>query len=249
LSVLDSPTTNILTELSGESNTGAERAAFQLTNQFLTLMLDPFVNGRGYAPGWPGSGGPALGFAPDEQGLLPDVALAYGAILKAPPPATFDQRWTAWGSAYGGSNNANGNAAAGSNNVTATAFGFAAGMDYHASPTTVVGFALAGAGTNWGLADALGSGRSDAFQAGVYGINWFGPAYLAGALAFSNHWFTTNRSVLDDQPTANFNGQSYGARIEGGYRYAVLPTLGVTPYGAVSSRTFTRRPTARARAT
>ena len=239
LTVLASPTTNVLTELSGESNTGAERAAFQLTNEFLTLMLDPFVNGRGYAPGGPG-GGSALGFAPDEQtSLPPDVALAYASILnKAPPKPTFDQRWTAWGSAYGGSNSANGNATVGSNNVTANAFGFAGGMDYHLSPTTVVGFALAGAGTNWGLANALGTGRSDALQVGVYGINWFGPAYLAGALAFSNHWFTTNRSALGDELTANFIGQSYGARIEGGYRYAVLPTLGVTPYGAVQFQDF-----------
>jgi uncharacterized protein with beta-barrel porin domain len=239
LSVLASPTTNILTELSGESNTGAERAAFQLTNEFLTLMLDPFVNGRGYAPGGPG-GGSALGFAPDEQtSLPPDVALAYASILnKAPPKLTFDQRWTAWGSAYGGSNSANGNAAVGSNNVTANAFGFAGGMDYHLSPYSVVGFALGGAGTNWGLANALGTGRSDAFQVGVYGINWFGPAYLAGALSFSNHWFTTNRSVLGDQLTATFLGQSYGARIEGGYRYAVLSAFGVTPYGAVQFQDF-----------
>ena len=240
LTVLASPTTNVLTELSGESNTGAERAAFQLTNEFLTLMLDPFVNGRGYAPGDPGGGGPALGFAADEQtSLPPDVALAYASILnKAPPKLTFDQRWTAWGSAYGGSNSASGNAGVGSNNVTANAFGFAGGMDYHLLPTTVVGFALAGAGTNWGLANALGTGRSDALQVGVYGINWFGPAYLAGALAFSNHWFTTNRSALGDELTANFIGQSYGARIEGGYRYAVLPTLGVTPYGAVQFQDF-----------
>jgi len=77
--VIVSPTTNVLTELSGESNTGAERAALQLTNQFLTLMLDPFVNGRGYAPGSPGGGGPALGFAPDGA-LPPDIALAYGAV-------------------------------------------------------------------------------------------------------------------------------------------------------------------------
>ena len=240
LSVLASPSTNVLTELSGESNTGAERAAFQLTNEFLTLMLDPFVNGRGYAPGGPGGGGPALGFAPDEQtSLPPDVALAYASILnKAPPKLTFDQRWTVWGSAYGGSNSANGNAGVGSNNVTANAFGFAGGMDYHLSPTTVVGFALAGAGTNWGLANALGTGRSDAFQAGAYGINWFGPAYLAGALAFSNHWFTTNRSALGDELTANFIGQSYGARLEGGYRYAVLPVFGVTPYGAVQFQDF-----------
>jgi uncharacterized protein with beta-barrel porin domain len=240
LSVLASPTTNVLTELSGESNTGAERAAFQLTNEFLTLMLDPFVNGRGYAPGGQGGAVPALGFAPDEQANLPpDEALAYASILnKAPPKPNFDQRWTAWGSAYGGSNSANGNAGVGSNNVTANAFGFAGGMDYHLSPTTVVGFALAGAGTNWGLANSLGTGRSDAFQVGVYGINWFGPAYLAGALAFSNHWFTTNRSALGDELTANFIGQSYGARLEGGYRYAVLSVFGVMPYGAVQFQDF-----------
>ena len=83
-------------------------------------------------------------------------------------------------------------------------------MDYHVSPYTVVGFALAGAGTNWGLANAFGSGRSDAMQIGGYGISWFGPAYLAGALSFTNHWFTTGRSALGDQLSANFVGQSYG---------------------------------------
>jgi hypothetical protein len=169
-----------LTQIDGEAGTGAERAAFQLTNEFLTLMLDPFVDGR--QGGFGTTGGSAIGFAPEQQtNLPPDIALAYAAILtKAPPPPTFDQRWTAWGSAYGGSNSANGNAAAGSNNVTAQTFGFAAGMDYHVTPSTIVGFALAGGGTSWGLANALGSGRSDALQAGVYGISSFGPAYVAG---------------------------------------------------------------------
>ncbi len=117
-----------------------------------------------------------------------------------------------------------------------------AGMDYHLSPDTIVGFALAGGGTNWGLANALGGGRSDAFQAGVYGFTHAGPAYLGGALAFANHWFTTNRSALGDALTANFAGQSYGARLEGGYRYAVLPTLGVAPYAALQAQDF-RTPT------
>jgi outer membrane autotransporter protein len=109
-------------------------------------------------------------------------------------------------------------------------------MDYHVSPYTVVGFALAG--TNWGLANAFGSGRSDAMQIGGYGISWLGPAYLAGALSFTNHWFTTGRSALGDQLSANFLGQSYGVRVEGGYRYPVLPALGVTPYGAVQFQDF-----------
>jgi uncharacterized protein with beta-barrel porin domain len=184
-----------LSQLSGEAATGAQRVAFQLTDEFLNLMLDPFVNGSGA-----GDSGLAIGFAPDEkENLPPEVALAYASVFKAPPKTAFDQRWTAWGAAYGGSNSTNGDATVGSNNVTAQTYGFAAGMDYHVSSHTVVGFALAGGGTNWGLANALGSGRSDAFQLGAYGISWFGPAYLAGALAFTNHWFTAGRSALGDQ--------------------------------------------------
>ena len=226
--------TNALTQLDGEAATGGERAVFQLTNEFLELMLDPFVNGRGNV----GGGGPALGFAPERDSLPPDIALAYASILTKAPPVSFEQRWTAWGSAFGGANRTNGEPAAGSNNTTASTFGFAGGMDYHVTPYTVVGFALAGAGTNWGLANALGGGRSDALQAGAYGISWFGPAYIAGALSFSNHWFTTNRSALGDALTANFVGQGYGARLEGGYRYAVLPAFAVTPYGAVQFQDF-----------
>jgi outer membrane autotransporter protein len=105
-------------------------------------------------------------------------------------------------------------------------------------PTTLFGFALASGGTNWGLSNALGTGRGDALQAGVYGISWFGPAYVAGALSFSNHWFTTSRSALGEQMNASFDGQSYGAHLESGYRYAVLPILGVTPFGAVQFQDF-----------
>ncbi len=225
-----------LTQVDGEVATGAERGAFQLMNECLGLMLDPFVYGRGGVGGG-GGGGPAIAFAPDEQtNLPPDVARAYADLLKAPPP-TFDQRWTAWGAAYGGSNSTNGDPTVGSNQVTAHTYGFASGMDYHVTPNTIFGFALAGGGTNWGLSTG-GTGRSDAFQAGVYGVTHAGPAYLAGALAFTNYWFTTNRAALGDALTANFDGQSYAARLEGGYRYAVLPALGVTPYAALQAQAF-----------
>jgi autotransporter-associated beta strand protein len=227
---------NALTQLDGEAATGAERGAFQMTDQFLSLMLDPFVYGRagGFSPG-----GGAIGFAPEQEATLPpDVALAYASILSKAPPQSFDQRWTAWGSAYGGANNANGDPAVGSTNVTARTFGFAAGMDYHVTPNTIVGFALAGGGLNWGLANAMGGGRSDALQTGVYGISYLGPAYLAGALAFTNHWFTTSRSALGDALSATFIGQSYGGRLEGGYRFGVLPSLGVAPYAAVQAQDF-----------
>src|SRR6202451_4350688 len=134
--------------------------------QFLSLMLDPFVAGP---TGVGGGGGSPSGFAPEQEVDFPsDIALAYDAILKAPPkPATLDQRWTAWGTAYGGSDKTNGDPAVGSNTFPANTYGFAAGMDYHPAPDAILGFALAGGGTNWSLAQALGTGRSDAVQAGV----------------------------------------------------------------------------------
>jgi len=226
---------NALTALDGEAATDAEKGAFTLMNQFLGLMLDPFVDGR-----FGTSGGP-IGFAPDQQASFPpDIALAYASVLKAPPPS-FDQRWTAWGSAFGASSTTNGNAAIGSNNVTATDYGFAAGMDYHVTPSSLYGFALAGAGTNWNLAQGLGTGRSDAFQAGVYGKSYWGSAYVAAALAFTNNWFSTARTALGDDLTARFAGQSYGGRLETGYRYG-LPmggsVVGATPYAAIQTQWF-----------
>ena len=229
---------NALSQISGEVAADAEHGAFNIMTEFLNLMLDPFVEGRLGSGGSGVGGGQAIGFVPDEPASLPpDVALAYAAILKAPPSAPFEQRWTTWGTAYGGANLTNGNSAVGSSNVSAQTYGFAAGMDYHYSPDTTFGFALGGGGTDWGLATG-GTGRSDAFQTGVYGITRSGPAYLAAALAFANHWMTTNRVALGDQLTANFDAQSYGARLEGGYRYAVLPTLGVTPYAALQAQDF-----------
>jgi uncharacterized protein YhjY with autotransporter beta-barrel domain len=238
--------------LSGESATGSEKGAFALMNQFLGVMLDPFANGRdcGGGSGFPrdpsldrsGCGGQAIGFAPDRQASFPpDIALAYAAALKAPPKQAFDQRWSAWGSSFGGSSTTSGNAVTGSNNVTARDYGFAGGMDYHFSPNTLAGFALAGSGTSWGLAQGLGGGRSDAFQLGIYGKSYFGPVYVAGALAFTNNWFTTNRLALGDQITAKFNGESFGGRLESGYRFVLPSRAGrfeIAPYAAVQAQSF-----------
>jgi outer membrane autotransporter protein len=125
--------------------------------------------------------------------------------------------------------------------VTTSTYGYAAGLDYHYSPETVFGFSLAGGGTNWNLANALGTGRSDALLAGVYGVTHEGPWYLGGALAFANNWFTTNRTALGDQLNASFQGQSYSARLEGGYRFAVpsaRDAAGVAPYAAIQVQDF-----------
>jgi len=229
---------NALSALSGEPATGSQQVGFQMTNQFLSVMLDPFVDGRG---GVAGTSGPALGFAPERETLPADIALAYASVLKAPPlqAASLQQRWSMWGSAYGGSNRTSGDpAVVGSHDLSANTAGFAGGLDYRIAPDTVVGVALAGGGTNWSLAQGLGGGKSDAFQAGLYGVTRAGPAYLAAALAYTNHWMSTDRfAFAGDHLTARFNAQSFGARVETGYRFASF-FGGVTPYAAIQAQGF-----------
>src|SRR5262249_12458178 len=166
-----------------------------LGHQFLNMMLDPFVDGRS---GVGGADHPALGFAPERETMTPDIAHAYASVLKAPAPV-YEPRWTAWGGAYGGRNRPSGHPAASrSHDPSAGAVGFAAGLDYRLTPDTVAGFAFAGGGTDWSLAQGLGGGKSDAFQAGVYGATKYGPAYLAAAFAFTNHWMSTDRFAVGD---------------------------------------------------
>jgi uncharacterized protein YhjY with autotransporter beta-barrel domain len=233
---------NALTLLSGEPATGAQQGAFQMGNQFLGMMLDPFVDGRNGAAGL---GGPAIAFAPEREAVPDEVALAYAAVLKAPavPAPSFEQRWSAWGGAYGGSNRTSGDpAVVGSHDLSARTAGFAGGLDYRVTPNTVVGVALAGGGTNWSLANGLGGGKSDAFQAGVYGVTRSGPAYLAAAFAFTNHWMSTDRfAFAGDHLTASFNAQSLGARVESGYRFTTM-FGGIAPYAAIQAQSF-RTPT------
>jgi outer membrane autotransporter protein len=195
-------------------------------------MLDPFVDGRSGA-GWPLGGDP-----PPAGNVAPNPPVP----LKAPPPATLDQRWTTWAAGFGAGETAKGDPVViGSTNVTATDYGYAGGMDYHISPNSAAGFALAGGGTNWGLAQNLGGGHSDDFHAGAYGVSRAGPLYFAGAVAFAEHWLATSRTALGQQLTASFDAQSYGVRVEGGYRYQTVlgrVPFAITPYAALRVETF-----------
>jgi hypothetical protein len=68
--------------------------------------------------------------------------------------------WTVWGAGYGGCNRTSGDLAViGSHDLSARTAGGAAGLDYRLTPDTVVGLALAGAGTDWSLSQGLGGGK------------------------------------------------------------------------------------------
>ncbi|MES2198522.1 MAG: ice-binding family protein [Pseudomonadota bacterium] len=224
---------NALTQLSGENSTGIAQVGTQSMNSFLSLVTNPFADNRGWTPVNPPSRPPLYAKVPFYK------AAAAG-------PAADPRRWNIWGAAYGGQTNTSGTALDGSHDRSARSYGFATGLDYRVSPYTVVGFALAGGNTSYGLSDGLGGGHSDMFQTAVYSLTRVGAAYASAALAYGWHQVATDRMVTVaglDRLTAAFAANNVGGRIEGGYRFAIpgvydLPGFGFTPYAAFQTQAF-----------
>src|SRR5262249_50409489 len=101
-----------LAQLSGENNAGGgQQASFQLMNEFLLLMLNPFDadRGSGFAGAGFGADAGVSRFAPDQQrALSPEVARAYAAVTPASGPSSVSRRWNVWASAFGGTNQTKG---------------------------------------------------------------------------------------------------------------------------------------------
>jgi uncharacterized protein with beta-barrel porin domain len=237
-----------LTQLSGEAATGTQQTTFDAMNIFMGTMLDPFNRGATSTPG----GGSASGYASegDASAYASDGRKrsnaerdAYAMFTKTAVAKTWDPRWSVWASGFGGSQTTDGNATVGSNSVTSRLAGAAVGADYLVSPNTIAGFALAGGGTSFNVANNLGSGRSDLFQAGVYARHTMGAAYISGALAYGWQDIVTNRAVTlagTDILRAEFNANAFSGRLEGGYRFVApwVGGLGITPYAAAQFTTF-----------
>jgi fibronectin-binding autotransporter adhesin len=236
-----------LTQASGELGTGVIQSSIKANDMFLNLLLDPSVAGR--AGGFASGGTVSQYVAADEETLAyaakrkassterDAYAMATKAPYLAPQPVS---RWSVWGAAYGGSATVNGDAVVGSHDTTASAYGVVGGADYKVSPDGLIGVALAGGGTRFSVASALGNGNSDLFQAGVFGRQNIGAAYLSAALAYGWQDVTTNRTVTvagSDLLQGRFKAETFSARFEGGYRVAT-PLAGITPYVAAQVISF-----------
>jgi uncharacterized protein with beta-barrel porin domain len=234
-----------LTQLSGEAATGSQQTTFDAMNLFMGTMLDPFNRGTTSTPG-----GGASGYAPEADAIAYASTKnagaahdAYAMFTKVPPAVVpFEQRWSVWASGFGGSQTTDGNPTAGSNNTTSSVYGTAVGADYRISPNTLAGFALAGGGTNFSVANS-GSGHSDLFQAGAFIRHTVGSAYISAALAYGWQDITTNRTVTAagiSQLRAQFDANAFSGRLEGGYRFVApwVGGIGITPYAAAQFTTF-----------
>jgi uncharacterized protein with beta-barrel porin domain len=238
-----------LTQASGETATGSQQTTFDAMTQFLDSLLDHITGWGGDTPGSGASpyaeeDGAANAYAANGKARTRSERDAYAAIYrKAPIVDALAQRWSVWAAGFGGSQTTDGNAAVGSNTATSRIYGTAVGADYRFSPFTLAGFALAGGGTNFSIANGLGTGRSDLFQAGAYVRHTVGPAYVTAALAYGWQDITTDRIVTIagvDRLRAEFNANAFSGRVEGGYRFVTpwMGGFGITPYAAGQFTTF-----------
>jgi uncharacterized protein with beta-barrel porin domain len=250
ISLLSAPQARaVFTAIDGESATGSQQTTFNAMNQFLGVMTDPFIAGRGdpvSAGGTPTAyAAESLAYAARTQGGFRSERDAYAAIYtKAPAIIPFEQRWSVWAAGFGGTQNTNGDPRVlGSNDTRSSVYGTAVGADFRFSPDTIAGIALAGGGTSFNV-NGLGYGRSDLFQAGAFVRHNIGPAYITAALAYGWQDITTDRTLMVagiDHLRAQFNANAWSGRVESGYRFvvpSVFGGVGITPYAAGQFTTF-----------
>lgn len=199
---------NALNSLSGETHAASRTASFAFGGQLLNVVL-------GSTDGSPR--------AQVQQ------AVQY-ASLTADEATEEPRRLRGWVAGFGGWGGLG--STAGTASVQASAQGLAVGGDW-SFDGGMLGMMLASGTSSWFLGNGLGSGRGNAFQAGLYGRTMTGPLYVAAAGAWGQYVASTNRAVpfLADYMSASYTATTWSGRLETGYRFAFAGG-GLTPFVA-----------------
>jgi len=207
-SMSGTPLANALNSLSGEAHTALRTAAFSFGGQLLNIVLG------------------SAGGSPSTQ---IQQAVQY-ASLAADEATDQPRRLRGWVAGFGGWGGLN--ATAGTASVQTSAQGLAVGGDW-SFDEGMLGVMLASGTSGWFLGDGLGSGRGNAFQAGLYGRTMAGPLYIAAAGAWGQYVVSANRAVpfLADYMSASYTSTTWSGRLETGYRFA-FGRGGLTPFVA-----------------
>lgn len=216
LGLYGAPLAQAMNGLSGEAATGAQASAFAGASTFLGIMLDPMAGARGATASAPGSSLVEMA----DTGRTPAARVAAG--------------WSVWTKSFGQAGRTASDATTGAAGTASSLYGVAAGADRLISSDTLVGFALAGGGTTYGLG-TRGTGSGDFAQLGFYGSTRLGPAYVSAALAYGWNRFDVSRTAglgpletYRSAPTVH----TFGGRIEAGRRFGDR-ALAATPYAAI----------------
>ena len=232
-----------LTQVSGESATGSQQTTFNAMNQFMGVLTDPFIAGRG---------GPVaprraecvcrgrLGLR--ARGRTDGERDAYRRCPQRRRQRRLRPALERVGAGFGGSQTTDGNAHLGSNNTTSSIYGIAVGADYRVSPDTLAGFALAGGGTSFASQGPATAAPTCSRPAPSFAITSV-PAYIIGCagLWLAGHHDQPHRHGRRHRSAAG--ASSMRTRTRAASKAAIASSrqvggIGITPYAAVQFTTF-----------
>ena len=184
-----------LTQSDGEAATGSQQTTFNAMNQFMGVMTDPFIAGRGDA---------GIGRR-RRDGLCGRAAIALCSKTQYERSAGCDlYQGAASGDLRATLERVGGGLwrfadhqrqrGVGCNTTTSNVYGTAVGADYRVSPDTLAGFAIAGGGTKFPSPRISARAAPICSRPALIRHN-IGAAYLSGALAYGWQDVTTNRTL------------------------------------------------------
>lgn len=223
--LLVSTSPNTLAQLTGEVTTAPQNAAFGVFGQFLGTVFGQTVTSR--ANGQAAAGG----------GTRRTLALAEACSSDSDYCDTTPRRVTAWAQGFGGVGSIDGNPGSGASRVDFNAAGGALGVDMQVTSSLIAGVTMGTTSAGFGLTDIASSGTARSILLGVYGGYTQGPIYVDAALAYGYNTFNTTRAIntgaMSEVASGAFDGQQYGGRVEGGWRFA-LDQHTLTPFAGLT---------------
>jgi outer membrane autotransporter protein len=222
--LLVSTSPNTLAQLTGEVTTAPQNAAFGVFGQFLGTVFGQTATSRANGQAMAEGGSSSLARnATTGGGTRTTFALAEecsGDYCDTAP-----RRVTAWAQGFGGVGSIDGNAGTGASRVDLNSAGGALGVDMQVTPNLIAGVTMGTTSAAFGLSDIASSGTSRSILLGLYGGYSQGPLYVDAALAYGYNTFNTTRAIntgaMSEVAYGAFDGQQYGGRVEGGWRFAI----------------------------
>jgi outer membrane autotransporter protein len=195
----------------------------QASDQFLRVMLNPFVVGR------------------DGSFFNPSMAEAGSDQRSFRPQSTAgERRFAVWGAVYGEAANSSGEGrVVGSARRTGSDGHVAVGADFTVMPGVIAGFAVSGGQGNSKLGNGLGTSRADIYQVGLYGLGRFGALSVGVSGSYGSLQTKTSRAIPAlgfSGVSADYRAESWSGRIETAYTLVRLNGFGVAPIAAVQAQ-------------
>ncbi len=219
-----------LNSLSGEGLSGTQETALGAGRTFLGTMM-------GQAEDWlnePAGTSAGTGYAAMSYVREKPIAPVFKSMpLKAP---VFAPRWRAWSAGFDGAWSLEGEASAGSADLSHRSAGGVAGLDYQVAPDLLVGAAGGGSASSFSVPDRATSGTLDGAHVGAYAVARRDGWYTAASVAFAAFSNKTSRTIAGVGPTetatASFDSNLLSSRLEMGVEHR-NGAFAITPFAAV----------------